>query len=315
MKIKFLKLFFIFMIFITNAQNLKNGDYIEKINGLNLHYSIRGNGPVMLVGHPNAGKIGYELTLKPLEKYFTMVYYDPRGTGKSDAPKNLQEYEQEHLVEEIEQLRRTLRSDKIWLFGHSDQSAIAMIYALKYPHYTEGLILTGTGMVGSQEEDYEKRKSSESERIKNSEWFSQVIKDWDFMIEHHTQTTPDGRNISDAPIKWWCYDEESSQKVIKIANKITQAGRRKPIDNEWYNESDKERNKYLEKQKQFSRIKVKTLIINGKYDTNNPPQYAFALQKILPNSTLKIIDQAGHFPWVENEQTTFEAIEQWLRLN
>lgn len=74
---------------------LVDGNYVEQIGELELHYSIKGKGPVMIVGHPNSGKIGYELSLKPLVNHFTMVYYDPRGTGNSEAPNTLVEYNQE----------------------------------------------------------------------------------------------------------------------------------------------------------------------------------------------------------------------------
>ncbi len=55
------------------------------------------------------------------------------------------------------------------------------------------------------------------------------------------------------------------------------------------------------------------MIINGKYDTNNPPKYAKELHTNLPKSTLVIIDKAGHFsPWIEQREVTFEEIDKWL---
>ncbi|WP_159477067.1 alpha/beta fold hydrolase [Chryseobacterium sp. 18068] len=103
-----------FFIIFTHAQHLKNGNFIEKIDGISINYTIKGNGPVMFVGHPNSGKIGYELTLQPLEKQFTMVYYDSRGTGKSAAPTKIEDYSLEKSVVEIEELRKKLNIDKIW---------------------------------------------------------------------------------------------------------------------------------------------------------------------------------------------------------
>ena len=71
----------------------------------------------------------------------------------------------------------------------------------------------------------------------------------------------------------------------------------------------------MDNQKQFSKIKTKTLIINGKYDTNNTPKYAEKLSHILPNSKLVLIDKAGHFPWIENSDETFKQINIWLNKN
>lgn len=308
---------FIFLLLVgTNyysCQNIVEEYHFKKIGNLKLNYVIRGKGPVMIVGHPSSGKVGYELTLKPLEKHFTMVYYEPRGVGKSESPERIGEYGQDYMVNEIENLRKELKADKIWIFGHSDQSAIALIYALKYANNTAGLILTGTSYIGTQQDSIDRRKKNEIERSKNSLWFAQVVRDWNFMIERKT-TTLDGRDVSFAPVKWWCYDEVSSQRVIPIVKEISKAGRRKPVNNDFFVESEEERNRYLYYQNQFSKINTKVLIINGKYDTNNPPEYAEMLAKILPNSKLEIIDKAGHFPWIENEKITFLKIKRWLKI-
>lgn len=294
-------------------QYLQNGNYSEKIGNYKLNYSIRGSGSdVMLVGHPNSGKIGYEMTLKPLEKRFKMIYFEPRGTGKSEVPKNIKEYNQDYLVQEIEDLRVKLNLNKIWLFAHSDQSAIALIYALKFPEHTKGLILSGTSLVGMQEESILRRKKSEIKRAKESQWFANVIKDWDYMIEKNTNINEKGEDISDVPLKWWCYNEESAQKVIPIAYEISKQGRRKPINNVYYTETRKEREKYLNYQKEFPKIKSQVLIINGKYDTNNSPEFAEKLHEVLPISTLVLIEKSGHFPWVENKEKTFDEINNWL---
>ncbi|SDE64092.1 alpha/beta fold hydrolase [Riemerella columbipharyngis] len=166
----------------------------------------------MIVGHLSSGKIGYELTLKELEKYFTMVYYDPRGTGKSEVPRTIEDYNQDCIVNEIEGLRKKLKVEQIYLFGHSEQSSIALEYALRFPKHTLGLILTGTSFAGTQQEDIEKRKASENKRMKESRWFwfRQVIKDWDYMDAHKTDTDSTGRNLLYAKIKWWCYNEATS---------------------------------------------------------------------------------------------------------
>ncbi|MCT2560845.1 alpha/beta hydrolase [Chryseobacterium sp. pc1-10] len=300
------------MTLLIQGQSLKNGHYSEKIDGLMISYLIKGSGPVMLVGNPNSGKTGYELSLQPLEKHFTMVYYDSRGTGESETPDHLSDYNSDNMVAEMENLRKKLNTDKIWIFGHSDQSALALLYALKYQNHIVGMILTGTSFVKSTEDLQKRRKKSEEKRINESPWFAQVVKDWDYMEIHKTNTSQDGRDLSAAKTKWWCYNEESSQKVIPISNAVSKAGKRRPIRGKnYYSPTDLD--KYVKMQTFFSNIKTKTLIINGKYDTNNPPEYAEQLHQLLPNSTFILIEKAGHFPWAEDPEITFKAIEKWLQ--
>lgn len=309
------RIFIILTFLISCASNSKieNRNYTEKIDNLNINFTVRGKGPIMLIGHPSSGKIGYEMSLKPLEEKFTMVYYDSRGTGKSETPKKLEDYSAENSVREIELLREKLGAKKIWLFGHSDQSAIALQYAVEYPKNVSGIILSGTSNVGSQNESIERRKLSENKRIKESKWFAKVIEDWDYMVANNTTFDKNGNDISTAKTKWWTYDEETAQKVIPIVKEITKAGRRKPIGNNYYQETPEERQKYLEIQKKFKDLKTKILIINGKYDTNNLPEFATELHFRLPNSKLVIIDKSGHFPWIEQSEQTFNEINKWLR--
>lgn len=313
MKIYFPVLIFLLMISCVSKTTIENGDYYEKIDKIYLNYTIKGNGPLMLVGHPNSGKIGYEITLKPLEEQFTMVYYDSRGTGKSEAPKKLEDYNADRLSNEIDLLRKRLGADKIWLFGHSDQSAVALQYAVEHPANVSGLILTGTSFIGDIDETIKRRKDSENKRKSESDWFSQVVEDWEFMFVNKTETDANGRNLTDAPIKWWTYDEESFQKVIPIIKTISDSGRRKPIDGNYYSETPDQRQKYLDIQKQFKKLQVKTLIINGKFDTNNPPEFVEKLHRNLPNSKLVLVDKSGHFPWIEQPENTFEVIFKWLK--
>jgi proline iminopeptidase len=310
---------FLFLLFLTPCaaqRQLSRGDFISKIDGINISYTIKGKGPVMIVGHPTSGKIGYELSLKPLENKFTMVYYDPRGTGKSDTPDSLSQYSDAHLVNEIDLLRKQLHVSKIWIFGHSDQSVIALQYAVDHPENTAGLILSGTKYVESRESVVEERKKTEEKRKSESPWFNQVVKDWDYMIAHKTTTDSTGRDLKYAPIKWWCYDEETAQKVIPIYDSISKYGRRRPINNRFPFQTQEEVEELFRRiiyyESKYPTIKIPVLILNGKYDTNNPPEGAEKLQSVLPNSKLILIDKAGHFPWVEQPEESFRAIFSWL---
>lgn len=302
----------------SQNKNLSSGDFKVLIDDIEIHYTVKGNGPVMFVGHLYSGKIGYELSLKPLEEFFTMVYYDPRGTGKSFAPNTLEQYDYSFLIQEIDSLRKHLKVNKIWIFGHSDQSEIALEYAIEYPQNVEGLILSGTHFVENQEKELIIKQQFELER-KKEKWFNQVCEDWDYMIQNNTKTDEYGRDLSYIPLKWWCYDSVSAEKVIPVYNEISKAGRRKPINGKQPLTDEKDRLSLYERiydyQEKYSQIKAPVLILQGKWDTNNPPESVEKLHQSLPTSDLIWIEQAGHFPWVEQPDESFTKIENWLKTN
>lgn len=301
------------LIFTSCFTELDKGRFYKKVGNYNLEYMIKGDGPILIVGHPTSGKIAYENSLQNLEKYFTVVYYNSRGIGKSETPKTYEEYQDKYLVEEIDNLRKKLKADKIWIFGHSDQSALALQYAIDYSNHLSGLIISGTGFVESFDKMIEERKISEQNRINNSEWFNQVVKDWDSMMKNNKIKDSLGRDLSYAPIKWWCYNENSFLKVKPMYDSIQKVGKRKEILNEIdTNSTEKNINDYIVYQNKINQINIPILIINGKYDTNNPLSKVEKLNSKLPNSTLYIIDKSGHFPWIEQKEITFDLIEKWL---
>jgi len=306
----------LFILFSSCSNSIREGNYYEKIDKYNIEYTIKGKGPVLIVGHPTSGKIAYESSLQPLEKYFTVVYYNSRGIGRSETPKSYEEYQDSHLVKEIDELRKKLNIDQIWLFGHSDQSAIALQYAVDYPEHLDGLILSGTGFINNFDEMMNDRNIFETKRKNTEKWFKQVVDDWDYMLKNNTKTDASGRDLSYSSIKWWCYNQETFEKVKPYYDSIQKIGKRKEIPNQ-INPYTTEQNidKYLIYQEKFNQITIPILIINGKFDTNNPPKKVEKLHEYLQNSDLFLIDHAGHFPWIEQKNETFQIIKNWLNIN
>jgi pimeloyl-ACP methyl ester carboxylesterase len=74
----------------------------------------------------------------PLEKHFTIVYWDQRGAGKSFSraiPRSSMTVEQfiSDLDELVEDVRRRLSKDRVVLYGHSWGSALGVLYAARFP--------------------------------------------------------------------------------------------------------------------------------------------------------------------------------------
>ncbi len=93
-----------------------------------------GGGPVVfLPGGPGRNSYDFEQVPGPrLERGLRMVYFHPRGTGKSERPAS-GDYAIATMVEDIEGLRKELGVPKIALVGHSFGGLMALEYAAKYP--------------------------------------------------------------------------------------------------------------------------------------------------------------------------------------
>ncbi|MEX1139374.1 MAG: proline iminopeptidase-family hydrolase [Bacteroidota bacterium] len=72
------------------------------------------------------------------------IYYDQLGSARSDQPKDLDLWQTERFVEEVEQVRKALglSRDNFYLLGHSWGGILSMEYALKYQENLKGLIIS-----------------------------------------------------------------------------------------------------------------------------------------------------------------------------
>jgi proline iminopeptidase len=64
--------------------------------------------------------------------------------------------------------------------------------------------------------------------------------------------------------------------------------------------------------KSLTTITAKTLIMSGRYDFICPVSLAERLHEGIPNSSLVIFEQSGHFPWLEEQSAFFAALEHFL---
>jgi pimeloyl-ACP methyl ester carboxylesterase len=114
------------------------------INGVRQGMFIKskdGSSPVLLVVHGGPGMPDYFLTQRystGLENYFTVVWWEQRGTGlsyRADIPRETMTAEQfiADTLEVTNYLRHHFGKDKIYLLGHSWGSYLAIQAAAKAP--------------------------------------------------------------------------------------------------------------------------------------------------------------------------------------
>jgi pimeloyl-ACP methyl ester carboxylesterase len=127
------------------------------LGGLDQWVMIRGeslaNPPLLLLhGGPGLGETGFFRHYNaPLEKRFTLVYWDQRGAGKSfdrGIPRSSMTVEQfiSDLDELVEAVCKRLGKTKVAIFGHSWGSVLGVLYAARFPEKVAAYV--GSGQVG-----------------------------------------------------------------------------------------------------------------------------------------------------------------------
>ena len=94
---------------------------------------------IVLHGGPGMSEMGFFRHCNaPLERHFTVVHWDQRGTGKSfdrNIPRAAMTVDQfvADLDELVDIVRRRVGKEKVAILGHSWGSALGAIYAVRFP--------------------------------------------------------------------------------------------------------------------------------------------------------------------------------------
>jgi pimeloyl-ACP methyl ester carboxylesterase len=128
-----------------------------RLGGLEQWVMIRGESVanpllILLHGGPGFPEMRLFRTFNaPLEKSFTVVYWEQRGTDKSfdsKIPNSSMTVEQfiVDLDELVDSLRKRFGKDKVAIYGHSWGSVLGVLYAARFPQKVS--VYVGTGQIG-----------------------------------------------------------------------------------------------------------------------------------------------------------------------
>lgn len=128
-----------------------------RLGGIDQWVMIRGesvlNPPLILLhGGPGHSEMRpFRHFNAPLEKSFTVVYWDQRGTAKSfdrRIPRSSMTVERfiADLDELVDAVRARVQQDKVAIFGHSWGSALGVLYAGRFPGKVAAYV--GSGQIG-----------------------------------------------------------------------------------------------------------------------------------------------------------------------
>ncbi len=285
--------------FNSIPSDLKNkidaGAFFIENNGVKIWYKVSGNGPVCILPTPGWGP-GSELYYKSmdkLEEIFTMVYIDIRGTGKSDRP-TIEQYTTSNILSDLEAVRKKIKADKIWLMGHSKGGAIVLNYATQFKERVNGIILiNSSGGVNTPSEVMQNTMNQKQ----NEPWYA-AAKEYFYKEPSDEKDWITGIKTI-MPI--YFSTTENFEKSKHVLMNTTLSYDAFKAQEKWFDcENDLD--------PKLHTIDIPVLVIVGMDDFICGPYVANHLHSELPNSKLIPVENAGHFPWLEQPEIFFKAI-------
>ncbi len=226
------------------------------------------------------------------------IIFDQRGTGKSliSNPNN-SNITMDLMIEDLENLRRHLGLEQWSILGHSFGGMLAAYYTSKFPHRVANLIFSSSGGVDMDLFNYINITGRLTQLQRDS------LQYWDNQIaagdtSYHARLR---RGMQLAPA--YVYRKEL---VPIIANRLTQGNLR--VNTLVFQDLRKIE---FDCKSQLSSYQGRTLIIQGAEDIIGM-RTATRAKDVLPQAQIVLLEECGHYGWLDQKEQYFSTINAFL---
>ena len=128
------------------ATTARREGYVTTSDSARLFYRVIGRGPDTLIaihGGPGVDLESIANDFGPLGDRHTVIFYDQRGAGRSELPKDTSRLVVRRQIADLDDVRRHFRLQQVSLVAHSYGPLLAASYALAHPEATRRMVFFG----------------------------------------------------------------------------------------------------------------------------------------------------------------------------
>ncbi len=286
------------------------GDFVL-LNGNNIWYESEGSGEplILIAGGPGFSHSYFHPYFTALADSYRVIYFDAYGCGKSERAKSAKAYSFARAVEDVEELRRTLKLEKVNVFGHSYGGFVAQAYALKYPNSVRRLVLANTLPSG---QELQIAQSHYNNEIQNQlpELWAKIQQLRARGIRSSAKEFQELYGIP--PIFHYFYNPENAQQLP-----ITEPLLYNP--DLWYAMAGNDADFVVagelyrfDVRSRLKQLKMAVLILAGRFDRAVFPKLSIRYTKYLPQAEFVMLEKSGHFPFIEEKEKSLAILRAFL---
>lgn len=267
-----------------------------------LFYEVVGSGDPIFVVHGGPGLDHRYLRpgLDVLAASHALVYYDQRGTGRSDVPLNEATINLDAFVQDIEELRQALGYERITVLGHSFGGLVALAYTRAHPDAVQALVLMDTAEPGSRFAAATARRQAAARTAADSAEIAEAMASPGFAARDRGTMSriyrAAYRGTLHVPDRVNELDLELSARTAKNGPEVARLLGTSMGKVDWWDS--------------LGDVTVPVLVVHGRYEPA-PLAMAKALAEAFPRGRFVPLD-SGHFPYIEDPQGLAEAVSGFL---
>jgi proline iminopeptidase len=277
---------------------------------LRIWYETEGTGvPILLIpGGPGSSHHPFHLTHRRLARHGRLVYVDNRGRGRSNVGRGSEPYSLANDVRDIEAVRKSLRAERIVVYGRSYGGMVAQAYAIAHPERVQALIVSNSldGAASWQEYNIDGVK-----RFYQTLWPDR----WDEIVRLRARgftTSQDTLARLFTNLRELYNYSPANDSLFRLESRAFQesdvSGHNPDVyvgmlgtDPEWTVGGTLAG---IEMADQLRIVTAPALVLGGRYDRITPPAVQRKIARALPQARLEIFERSGHRP-------EFEEAERW----
>ncbi|KAI5454484.1 hypothetical protein NCC49_003384 [Naganishia albida] len=240
-------------------------------------------------------------------EFYRIVLFDQRGSLdlRRTSP----------TIDDIERLREKLGIAKWLVFGGSWGSCLALAYSQTHPEQVVGLVLRGIFTLRKTELDFFYQDGASHIHPEAFEEYVAPVPEnerGDMVKAYHKLLNSEDDNVRVVAAKAWSKWEMVTSKLIVDPADVAKATEDDwanafaRIENHFFvNEGWMEQGQLLKKENVDIIKHIPCIIVQGRYDIICPFKTAWDLHKNWPESTLRVVPNAGHS---SREKKTLELL-------
>jgi proline iminopeptidase len=265
------------------------------VNGAELFYSTRGNGPACFVLSGIGTKPYEHMTPPQLSDRFKLVYVALRGSGESTGEPSDLTFDV--LAEDLEAIRTNFGVDRIAVLGHSIMSVLAIEYGRRCPESVSHVITAGAIPRGDMARLAAKGTAFFEQDA--SEERKQILRD--NLAKLPAGASPGQAMLAQSPLRYFDARFDAAPLFAEaIARPQFLQHVLGPLTQDWDVTTG------------ASGLRVPLFLAHGRYDYTVPYVLWDGIPDELPNATLEIFEKSGHQPFFEEPDRFVAAVTDWM---
>lgn len=297
----------------AGAPTAAHSGYLTTDDGTRLYYRIVGSGPDTIIaihGGPGVDLESIAGDFAPLVQRHTVIFYDQRGTGRSDLPADTLKLGARQQVEDLDAIRAQFGLSTVTLVAHSYGPLLAASYAIAHPDHVRRMVFFGPvpprrgdfwqrfgAAVGTRLDSASRSRLADAGRRLNESTDTAAIRKacrdyWAVGLEPRLADPVHGAKKIHSDL---CGSDPRGIKYgLMTTNRVVMAS---------YGDWDL--------RPQLNTLQVPTLIVHGEQEAI-PMDLVQEWVTSMPHAQLLRVPGAAHFTYAEQPKIVWPAVERFL---